>query len=111
MEDMIIKKIAVKTHELEGSDEDKLNFLRGQVDDDLKDATEFPLPPRVFRIYGNTRVNELSFDAYQTLMAQGKSEQIFEEIYKKLNVPESPLRVITCVNNGQIFVDRALFGK
>ena len=57
------------------------------------------------------RVNELSYGAHDSLIFQGKSEQILEDVYKKLEAPQAPSRVITPVNNGLIKVDRALFGK
>ena len=110
MENLIIKSIKVKTHEIDGTDQEKMAFLRQKVVEDLKDAEEFPLPKKYVRVDDEgVNAGEFSYATYSTLIQNGESEQFFEDIYKKLKAPEAVLRVITCVNDGQINIDELVF--
>ncbi len=83
-------------YEAEGTDEEKIAFLKSQVRKDFPRAEEFPAPV-------NRLGKFMRYSKFAKLEKQGMQFQLFEEIFSKFDVPENPLICVTPVVNGEIW--------
>ncbi len=84
-----------KAYEQQGSDEDKISFLKSCAAKDFENAYVFDAP--------TNRVGEfMSYNKFNKLEMQGMHYQLFEDIFSKFSIPENPLICVTPVVDGEI---------
>ncbi len=82
-------------YETDGSDKNKISFLKSKAADDFDDAIRFEAPT-------NKRGSFLKYVQFSKLEKQGRQFELFEEIFRKFNVPQNPLICVTPVLDGKI---------
>lgn len=101
----LVTEVGVVTHSLQGSDEDKILFLKQNVDSDFITAEKFELPEN-FRIKIHDEVKKgIDYASYRNLCNQGHGLLIFENIFNHFSASSNPLVVVTPVKNGKIFIE------
>ncbi len=83
-------------YKAEGSDEEKINFLKSRVREDFPKAEKFNAP--VNRLGKFMRYNK-----FAKLEKHGMQYELFEEIFSKFDVSENPLICVTPVVDGEIW--------
>ena len=89
----MIKELGVSVHYLEGTDQENIATLQKLVAVDCKTATHY-----------KTKC-PYTWQYYQGLLRIGRELDIFEEIFRCLNAPESPLVLITPIVDEQPYCE------
>ena len=85
----------VKAYEIEGGDDDKIQYLKSRAREDYESAYKFDAP-------SNAKGEFLKYNKFAKLEKQGMHFQLFEEIFSSFKIPESPLICVTPVVDGEI---------
>jgi hypothetical protein len=85
-----------KAYEQDGSDEEKIKFLKTRAKEDFESAYKYDAPR-------NKRGEFMSYKKFSKIEAQGMQYRLFEEIFEKFKVPEKPLICVTPVVNGEVW--------
>lgn len=84
------------SYEYEGGDDNKISFLKSKAKEDISKAYKFDAPVN--------KSNEfMSYNKFAKLEKQGMHFQLFEEIFSKFDLPESPLICVTPVVDGEFY--------
>lgn len=108
IKDSIIYELGASVHELEGTDQYKLEFLQSQALSDFSTAMRFPLPQHIlrkFKIGQDLIIANLRYDEYEFLVEFDLYLQIFEEIFEFYSSPSSPLFCITPIVENEPRID------
>ncbi|HEX2868483.1 MAG TPA: hypothetical protein VHO03_15680 [Ignavibacteriales bacterium] len=84
-----------KGYEMEGGDNNKIDFLKRKAREDFEHAYHFDAPQ-------NKRGEYMKYNKFARLEQQGMQYQLFEEIFQSFKLPEQPLICVTPVVNGKI---------
>jgi hypothetical protein len=98
----IIREVGATVHVHDGSDAEKLTFLKQQVEADLNLAKRFSLPEDFKLSFENRIERAIDYTTYRDLTNQGHALLIFEKAFRELAAPLSPLVVVTPVRNGEV---------
>lgn len=100
---IFINQLGVVVHEMDGAEEDKIEFLRSSVYKDhlIADVANV----RLCSI--GTSDGKFKYSSYMALARTGRSLEIFEEFFTRYNAPKSPLCCITPIVNGEPKLDIA----
>jgi hypothetical protein len=85
-------------YEREGGDDNKIKFLKSRVKDDFEKAYRFDAP-------SDKNGNFMSYRKFHKLEKRGLQFQLFEEIFERFGVPESPLVCVTPVVDGEFYAE------
>ena len=85
-------------YEREGGDDNKIKFLKSRVKDDFDKAYRFDAP-------SDKNGNFMSYKKFHKLEKRGLQFQLFEEIFERFVVPESPLVCVTPVVDGEFYAE------
>jgi endonuclease IV len=85
-----------KAYEQEGSDEEKIRFLKDHAKDDFSSAFHFDAPQ-------NKNGEFMSYKKFSKIESQGLQYKLFEEIFRKFGVPEKPLICVTPVVDSEVW--------
>ena len=96
-----ISQLGVAVHEMDGSDEEKMEFLRRSVASDCLIADIANVRPRMIGISDGI----FNYATYMALVRAGRSMEVFEEFFARHDAPESPLCCITSIVNGEAQID------
>ncbi len=91
-----VEGFRVVPYEAEGSDEEKIDFLKSRVRSDYSKSEKFNAPV-------NSAGKFMSYNKFAKLEKQGMQFQLFEEIFSKFDVAENPLICVTPVVDGEIW--------
>lgn len=83
-------------YEQDGSDDEKIKFLKTRALEDFESAHLFDAPR-------NKEGNFMSYKKFSKIEAQGMQYRLFEEIFGEFKVPEKPLICVTPVVNGEVW--------
>lgn len=97
----LIEELGGATHEIEGTDEEKANFLRSAVSGDHKTCRRFPLPNH----------EKLTIDSLNALSRVGTVLQLFEGFFTDIGACENPLYCLTGIADGKPMDDRTIYSK
>lgn len=96
----IVSFLGIATHQLDGSDEQKLRFLSAQVASDSKVAARFLLPDR-YKLRGRDGQvfdgNNTTLEYVRQLIRANKADLLFEEALTVVGAPMQPLVCVTPV--------------
>ena len=87
-----------KSYSVEGSDQEKILFLKSRAKQDFDSAEIFNAPQ-------NDKEQFMPYNKFAKLELQGMHYQLFENIFNKYNVPQNPLICVTPVVDGIILSD------
>lgn len=97
----VIHQLGVNVHEIEGSDEYKLSFLKSAINDDYLTADIANVKSCTL----GTSDGEFKYSSYMALTRIGRNLEIFEEFFRIYNAPKQPLCCITPIVNGKPQID------
>lgn len=98
-----ISQLGVAVHEMDGSDEEKMEFLRRSVHSDCLIATL----ANVRSCSIGTSDGIFKYSSYMALVRSGRSLEIFEEFFARYDASANPLCCITPIVNGEPQIDIA----
>jgi hypothetical protein len=82
-------------YEMEGGDDNKINFLKSKAKDDFDKAYRFDAPV-------NTKGIFMPYKKFSKLEKHGRQFELFEEIFSNFKVTQNPLICVTPVLDGKI---------
>ncbi len=85
-----------KAYQQEGSDEEKIKFLKERAKEDLSTSFYFIAPQ-------NKNGEFMSYKRFSKIESQGLQYKLFDEIFEKFRVPEKPLICVTPVVDGEVW--------
>lgn len=103
--DGIISIIGYKTHLVNGEDDYKVDFLKKNIDNDLKKLKYINIPERFNISKGEHKINGISLLNYNNLILNNQVAILFENIFTTENASKEPLFVSTLLDKNQIYVD------
>lgn len=86
----------VKAYQKEGTDAEKISFLKEKAKTDFSASFHFNAPQNRFGRF-------MPYKKFSKLESQGFQYRLFEEIFQKFNVPEKPLICVTPVVDGEVW--------
>jgi hypothetical protein len=90
-----VTSFKAKSYELGGSDQEKISFLKSNAAKDYDSAYIFDAPK-------DNQNQSMTYKKFSKLEKHEKQYMLFEEIFTKFKVPESPLICVTPVVDGKI---------
>ena len=84
-----------KSYEHEGTDEEKIEFLKHRAKEDFQTAVNFDAPKNKFGKF-------ITYNRFAKFEKQGMHFELFEDIFRTCDVPENPLICVTPVVDGEI---------
>lgn len=84
-----------KGYEMEGGDNNKIEFLKRRAREDFEHAYCFDAPT-------NEKGEYMKYRKFSKLESQGRQFELFEEIFQQFSLPEHPLICVTPVVDGNI---------
>lgn len=104
--DDIIEYIGYKTHEVDGTDDQKLKFLKERVYEDSKDL-KFVSIPNSFKVSKGDNKNIVGIHhlTFNTLAHNGTVGVLYEDIFQICNANDNPLFLQTMIVDGEIKID------
>jgi hypothetical protein len=82
-------------YEMEGGDDNKINFLKSKAREDFNSAYHFDAP-------SDKNGNFMPYNKFAKLEKRGRHFELFEEIFSNFDIPENPLICVTPVVDGKI---------
>ncbi|RYX85132.1 hypothetical protein EON73_03005 [bacterium] len=109
-EENVMTCIGFRVHELSGTDEEKITFLKGRIDDDFKEMAIALLPDNfTLKLTNGLTVPGITLERYNTLLHNGTEGILYEGIYQIFGFGDSPLQISTPVKNGKIRIDHSIY--
>lgn len=96
IENNYVTAFKAKAYEREGSDKDKIDFLKSKAKTDLSNSFHFDAPK-------NKHGQYMPYKKFSKLESQGFQYRLFEDIFEKFGVPEKPLICVTPVVDGEVW--------
>jgi len=93
--DGLIAAFKVRSYEMEGGDDNKIEFLKRHAREDFSSAYHFDAPQ-------NKEGEFMTYKKFSKLEKQGMQYQLFEEIFQSFKLPENPLICVTPVVDGEM---------
>lgn len=108
-EDQILTRIGFRVHEACGTDEEKIEFLKSRIDNDIKEMAVTFLPDNfTVKLSGGATVPGLTLERYNSLLYNGTDGILYEGIFQAFDFPSSPLQIATPIVDGAIKFDKSL---
>jgi len=101
----MISQVGAVCHEFEGSDEEKILFLKSRVVKDFNLAEKFQIPDTITTTYKGLKRNSIDYDTFRDLSYKGEALMLFENVFIKYNASRNPLVIVSPVDNGKIQID------
>jgi hypothetical protein len=92
----IVTAFKCKAYQQEGTDVEKIRFLKEHAKGDLGSSYHFDAPQ-------NKDSEFMSYKKFSKIESQGLQYKLFEEIFRKFGVPEKPLICVTPVVDGEVW--------
>lgn len=105
VEDNIIYELGAVSHDIEGTDEEKINFLKSSVEVDSKEIIRFKLSENFKLKIGEKEYYALNYDRYIEMIHNGTFLIVFENIFQHFRSSPTPFICITVISGGQIQID------
>ncbi|GJQ62329.1 MAG: hypothetical protein SCALA702_13820 [Melioribacteraceae bacterium] len=95
IENDIVVAFRAKQYKKEGTDDEKVQFLKSVAARDFENADEFGAPI-------DKNENFMTYSRFAKFEKQGHHFKLFENIFTTYSVPENPLICVTPVTDGEI---------
>lgn len=86
----------VKNYQIDGTDKEKILFLKSNAKNDFATAETFNAPVNKFGRF-------MPYKKFSKLESQGMQYRLFEEIFEKYEVLQNPLVCVTPVVDGDVW--------
>jgi len=105
----IIRKIGYTTHDISGTDEEKISFLKSKIDSDMSKITYISIP-KSFKVSkpGVSEMIGISLSQYNNLVLNNTIAVLFEPAFDMFDSSETPLFIATVIKNGQIKITESV---
>ncbi len=109
VEDEIIRKVALKSHMISGSDEEKNKFLRDNAEKDFKESKLYNVPENyvimdLFDEKNNDMVCGIPYEVYKKYIETGNAIGIYELAFIDNNAPMRPFVNYSVVKDDRIIM-------
>ena len=94
----IVVGFRAMAYEMEGGDDNKINFLKSKAKVDFNSAYHFDAP-------SDKNGKFMPYNKFAKLEKRGRQFELFEEIFANFKVPENPLICVTPVVDGKIIAE------
>lgn len=95
IEQGVIEEFRAYSYEADGTDDEKISLLKKNAANDFSSSFKFDAPV-------SNSGKKMKYKQFSKLEKQGKQFLLFEEIFQKFQVPDSPLICLTPVVDGKI---------
>jgi hypothetical protein len=92
----IVKEFRAISYKEDGSDDEKISFLKSRARQDFQNSIHFDAPM-------DKNGNYMPYNKFFKLEKRGLQFQLFEEIFEAFKVPDKPLVCVTPVVDGEIY--------
>ena len=96
IEDGLVISFKAKAYEQEGTDDEKINFLKRSAKSDFDTAYVFDAPIDKFGKF-------MPYNRFAKFEKQGMHYKLFEEIFTEFKVPDKPLICVTPIVDGEFY--------
>lgn len=96
IENDIVTGFKAKAYQKEGTDQDKIYFLKKSAKQDYNSAYVFDAP-------SDKSGKFMRYSRFAKLEKQGLHYRLFEEIFTEFNVPDKPLICVTPIVDGEFY--------
>lgn len=105
-DNQVIKKIGYISHQCNGNDDEKIQYLQEKVVEDFSNLSFINIP-NTFLIKNKNGKNEvgINLESFNILIHNATITILFEEIFKKFKADKNPLFVMTMVVDGEIRIE------
>ena len=93
--DGLVVEFRAIAYEIEGGDDNKINFLKSKAAGDFSRAYHFDAP-------SDEKGKFMSYKKFSKLEKRGRQFELFEEIFTNFKVPQNPLICVTPVVDGKV---------
>lgn len=108
-EGQILTSIGFRVHEVDGTDEEKIAFLKSRLELDFKEMAITLLPDNfTITLPNQTTVKGITLERYNELLHNGTDGILYEGIFQAFDFPDNPLQIATPVSDGVIKFDKSL---
>ena len=98
----LITRYGVKSHKINGTDQEKYAFLKQQVPSDYESASLFQVPKRFVTVFDEDNYFQGCIRVSSVIEMLGMNDiSIFEEALCEYDAPNAPLFVNTLIENGK----------
>ena len=110
--DDIISKIGYKAHTIEGTDEEKIQYLKEHIESDILHLYYISIPS-TFTVKKGAKepIVGISLDNYNNLLLNNTNSVLFEEIFSLHKSSDTPLFIATLLVDGKVKVDESIKGS
>ena len=92
----LVEEFRAIRYEKDGNDDEKIEYLKSQVNEDFPKAFHFDAPQ-------DNKGHYMNYKKFSKLEKKGRHFELFENIFSSFDVPEQPLVCVTPVVDGKIF--------
>ena len=96
IENNLVTRFKAIAYKQEGTDEEKINFLKRSAQKDFNSAYTFDAPV-------DKRGKFMTYSRFAKFEKQGMHFNLFEGIFKDFQMPEKPLVCVTPIVDGEFF--------
>jgi len=96
IEDDLVTGFKAKAYEHEGTDNEKIDFLKRNAKSDFDSAYVFEAPIDKFGKF-------MPYKRFAKFEKQGMHYKLFEEIFSEFKVPDKPLVCVTPIVDGEFY--------
>ena len=108
-EGQLLTCIGFRVHELEGTDEEKIEFLKSRIETDVNEMAMTLLPDNfTVRKPDGSIVPGITLERYNGLLHNGTDGILYEGIFQAFDFLANPLQVSTPIVDGAIKYDKSL---
>jgi len=91
----LVEEFRAAGYKKEGTDNEKIDFLKNKVEADFNNAIRFDSPT-------DNKGKFMNYNKFYKLEKKGRHFELFENIFSSFDVPEKPLVCVTPVVDGKI---------
>ena len=108
-EGQILTCTGFRVHEIDGTDDEKIAFLKSRIEQDVKEMAIALLPENfVIQTRDGETSSGITLERYNILLHNGTDGILYEGIFQAFDFPENPLQISTPIVDGKIKFDRSL---
>ncbi len=102
-----VRELGAVVHEVDGSDSDKLAYLRSIAASDAGAACRYKVPPRyTVRQEDGTYAPGIHYRVFQQMTSGGRLCEIFDEVLEEFKATASPMVCVTPIVDGVVRIDQ-----
>ncbi|MEJ7677406.1 MAG: hypothetical protein WKG06_05945 [Segetibacter sp.] len=109
-EGQILTCIGFRVHEVDGTDEQKIEFLKSRIELDVKEmAMTILFNDFTIKLPNGTTIPGITLERYNGLLYNGTDGILYEGIFQAFDFPTNPLQISTPIVDGEIKYNKSLY--